>query len=423
MPFLLGNPLRGTPLFRYYPSQTRPLQPGQEYDISGNIYTPPSRPASAPFGGGIPGVNMTPAYQTPNIPGTAPGAAQYMRGAPTARTRAPAFTGTRPSRATARPTFTPGTVRSAATESVPTTEPSADQEIEGLFQEIEGLLGQAGGYIGSPEEAVSRATRPYDAYLPLLEQARSEAETANVQQQGAERTREQSALGEARRLYSELQQGLRQQFGASTSAGEFAGGLQGRELQRSQARISGTASENLRALSQQSNDIRNRYYAERQGIEQQKAAAQAKANDEYNQRLLAINNARIQNAQYKAQLKADLLREHRERSMAIQDQARSFSQQLQSSVVQADLNLRNAIAAYRAESNKPLDLANLPGANFSTPLGAQQSAVPQTPTGFFRRREDEFGEAPVPTGYVRLEDGSIVPESYFQEQALGFGTP
>lgn len=243
--------------------------------------------------------------------------------------------------------------------------------------------GQEGQYL---QQAIS----PYEAQRPLYGQARQEALRGVESAKQEQRQREASALAEARAIYNEYAQANRQRFGGATSTGEFASELQGRDLSRSQAGIRGTTSQNIQALTAKAQDVESKYTAQIGSLEQQKAAAEANARQLFRDRIASIQSSQFELGQNKAQAIFDAAREFNAQRQAITQQAVQFKQSLDAAKQQADLQLRNALAAFQVESGKQIDLGALSTPQFST-IGQQQYAQSYLPTGQVRRgRLEDF---------------------------------
>lgn len=244
-----------------------------------------------------------------------------------------------------------------------------------LQQNIQGDLSRTLGAVGGQ----------YEAQRPFLEQARGEALGQVGAQREAEQRQSQNAMSEARLLASELGQATRQRYGGTSSTGEFAHAIQGRELQRGQSRIQQQSAANLQTLNDKANSIQQNYSNQLQQLEAQKAAALNDVQNQFNQRIAQIDASRTENESAKAAAKLDALREARTRAEAIEDQKTQFQQGIESQTLAAAQNIYAAIQAYRAEAGEPTDLQALPGAEFSTLLGNQGTPDQALPQGYFKR--------------------------------------
>jgi hypothetical protein len=186
---------------------------------------------------------------------------------------------------------------------------------------------------------------------------------------------EANALSAARNLYQELNQAGIQRFGGSSSAGEFANQLLGREFQRNVGKAVDTAGQNIQKLVEKGIQVKQNYDTQLQSLEQQKAGALSQARDVFRQRLDSINNSRLQLSENKAQLKLQALQQLRSEAMQIAQQHEQFRQQLIMQSQQADLNLKSAIASYRAQNGQSVDLNQFSNAAYSQFNGGTQNST------------------------------------------------
>lgn len=265
------------------------------------------------------------------------------------------------------------------------------------LQQIEEMYGGTSGFLNTLQSNIESdlgrtldvTGGQFEAQRPFLEQAKGEALTQNTAQQEAEGRQRENAMAEARLLYSELGQAGRQRFGGTSSAGEFASAIQGRELQRSQGKITQTSAANLTALRNKATSIQQNYTNQLQQLEAQKSAALNDVRNQFNQRLAQIDASRTENDAAKAADKAadklDALREARSRAEEIENQKTQFQQNIDSQTLAAAQNIYAAIQSYRAQMGEPVDLQGLPGAQFSTIGGLQGTAEQALPQGYFKR--------------------------------------
>lgn len=262
--------------------------------------------------------------------------------------------------------------------------------INAAFAEAEQLLGQSQSILGNEQDLMSAAARPYEAQMPLVNQARDESLGRIGQQTEQEQYGRLNALTQARSLYNEMGQGVQNRFGAS-SAGDFARGLQGRELQRQTGTINTTSSQNIQKLQQQASDVRDRATAQIQSLTMQAEAAKGQAQDVFRQRLLEINNSKTALASQKAEARLNAAMELRDRVRSIQDRTEQFRQNIAAQIQQANLQLRNSLTAFQAELGQGApQLGQLPQTSFSAPGAISQSSVgANLPLGQTNRRVEE----------------------------------
>lgn len=270
------------------------------------------------------------------------------------------------------------------------TEEQQRQAQQGL---IDNFYNENLDYLGSLENALRGneqqyydiAGSPYDAQVPLLQSARDAAMQRNqglVQETNQMR---EDALSQARRLFNEMSIATRQQYGGTSSTGEFAQALQGRELQRNQSGIQQTAQNNLAKLYQNATETESQYQSQLQSLEQQKQAAIAQARLSFQERLQDLKNKRMELGANKQNMELDLLREFYANRQAIEQQATQYAQQLQATAAQARLNLQSAVAQYQANTEKPIDVSAIPQAQYSAIDQQVYGGAPQIAQGYFKR--------------------------------------
>lgn len=253
------------------------------------------------------------------------------------------------------------------------SQPDLSGQIDSLYNPIMDLLNQQESSLKSGElDFYDSFTKPYDAQQPLLDQAKAQGLSTVEQQRTDQQVQHENALAAARRLYQELVQGSQQRFGGSSSAGEFANSLIGREYQRNQGQINQTTGQNMQKLLQRANEINDNYNTQNQSLLAQKEAELAKAKDLFRQRLDAITNSKITANENKAQLKLAELQSLRDRVNAINDQHTQFAQNLQLQNQAAVNNLISQIAAYQVQNGQPVDMNAIKNSVYSTFGGGNQ---------------------------------------------------
>lgn len=261
-------------------------------------------------------------------------------------------------------------------------------EVNNAYGDVNNLLGGIESNTRAGEQDLYNSfTKPYDAQLPLLQQGRDQGLAVNQQQQDQTRVDEQNAIAAARRLYQELTQGSRQRFGAGSSAGEFAGGLLGREFQRNYGQIQNTTGQNVQQLMTKAQDITEKYNAQLQQINLQKEASLSQARDEFRRRIDAINNSKVALAENKAQMKLAELQRLRANVDAINNNFISTQQQLQANIAALAGQTAANVQTYNAQAGKPVDVSQIAQATYSA------FGQPQAQT-----------QAPAITGYYNPED-------------------
>ena len=271
-----------------------------------------------------------------------------------------------------------------------------------LQSDVDNAYGEASGVynnmyndaVANKQNFLDQYTQPYEAQKPTLTQGYNQGLALNQNQQNTTKLNEQNAIADARRLFNELSTGVNQRFGGTNSAGEFANAFYGREFQRNMGNIQNTTGQNIQNLLTQQQGITDKYQAQLQQIEAQKAAALSQAQNLFQQRLDQINSAKGELAQNKAALKLQALQELRQRAYTLQDNFTNFAHTLSLQHAAANDQLRNQIAEYSAYAGKPIDLAGYQ--KYVAPIiNAGQSYNPVSPTGYLGynngQKYDEYG--------------------------------
>jgi hypothetical protein len=253
--------------------------------------------------------------------------------------------------------------------------------IDSAYNEANGILGQQEQSIRAGEQDLyTQATSPFDAQRPMLDQALQEGQTSVESAKMGVKKDEQNALSAARNLYQELNQAGIQRFGGSSSAGEFANQLLGREFQKNVGKAFETSGNNMQKLVEKGIQIKQNYDTQLQSLETQKQGALAQAKDVFRQRLDQINNTRLGLSENKAQLKLQALQQLRSEAMAISQQHEQFRQQLYLQSQAADQNLKASISQYRSTAMTPTSL-DAQGNPVMSQFGTNQQAQTGTLQG------------------------------------------
>ena len=232
------------------------------------------------------------------------------------------------------------------------------------------------------QDFYNQYTNQYEAQKPLIQEAERQGYAVNASQVQDVNRQNESALASARRLYQELTQGAQQRFGGTSSSGEFANQLFGREYQRNQGNIVDTTGKNLRDLSAKYTDIQKNAQAQLQQLEYQKQGALSQARNAFNDKLMAINNSRFALEQTKASQKIAALQSHRANIQQIEATALASKTSLDNAIALQNNQLKNTLSGDRQTN---LTLANSTGSNYTYAPSKQGGAVPtgqiQSPDG------------------------------------------
>lgn len=218
------------------------------------------------------------------------------------------------------------------------------------------------------------ATSPYDAQIPLLQTQKDAAIQGNMQQRASQDYEEQNAIASARRRYSELNQGVKQRFGGTNSAGEFAQQFYGREFQKQLGEVQNTHGKNISMLQDKASQIEAEHAANLKTITFQRDAAKAQAQIEFQKQLDEISQAKGQIAQAKAERKIQALLGYKQSLMQTEQQFTTFAQQmaLQKQAQQADLEKQARQLASSYTTQAPVSQYKL---NSSQPISNTASGM------------------------------------------------
>jgi hypothetical protein len=251
---------------------------------------------------------------------------------------------------------------------------NVDREWEPVLSNYDSMRNNA---MAGKTDFMNQYTQPIDAMRPGIEQGYQEGVGMIGQQRNQVQSQTENALAAARRLYQELTQGIQQRFGGSNSAGEFAKEFQGRGYQEQMGNVRNTEGQNMQALNQKSQDLQGQYQAQLQSLEQQKTAALSKAQDTFNQRIQAIDDARGQAMAAKASSKLQELQTFRGLAAQIQQNAQNQQFALQQQMVAGQQSLQQAIAQYQLNAGKMPTMQNTSQWNPSQ-VGGGQAYNPYT---------------------------------------------
>lgn len=235
-------------------------------------------------------------------------------------------------------------------------------------------------------------TQPYDAQIEQTEALIPQAEqTYNVQREQELANRE-SALDAAYRLYNEMSQGVRQRFGGSTSAGDFANQFYGRELQRQQGDVYKTSGQNIQKLVQKLQSDKEKISAQIQNIRAQRVQAENEARMNLMDKIDQINSQKAMLGESKAQAKIAALQDYRNKVYELNNYASQFEANLLSQAAEADKSLSSLVAKLRTEVTSPTSVNPYRRAAFSMLNGGQSvdpTELNQYTGGYARRPEDQ----------------------------------
>jgi len=252
------------------------------------------------------------------------------------------------------------------------------------------LRGQLPGLIGEAE-AQAQASRG------LLDNQRTGANELLSGQQQQTFQSQQAQSGQQRQTLQELQSANQQRFGGSSSAGQAAGELQGREFQRNTFQIGQQAQQALQQINQQRQVVEREF---QQGVQQLEVNRQQAVNQvqrTFQDRLLEINGRRGETESAKAQARMGALQELRNAAYQIDVSRAQFQSQLQMQAQQNSASLDNQAQQFLSATNQGQQ-------GVDTFAASPQSSIPsvsnqgqgsqQQLTGQISRREDLYETIP-----------------------------
>ncbi len=231
------------------------------------------------------------------------------------------------------------------------------QYIDQMYQPTLDFLDQQGGVLrdqyGQNQDYYGSLFDPQYGQLDAARQSGIAQNQFAQQQQGQQ---QQSAIDLASQTYGELTQRNQQQYGGSSSAGQFGNEFLGRELQRGIGQATSAAQENIGKLQMQLGEIESNYQTQKQGIDQQKNQALVQLQQAFEQALLQIDQQKASISGSKAADKYNALKEFNQHQQQIIDQSNTLAQQLGANAQSAQQQLQSALIQYAAQAGKTPDM-------------------------------------------------------------------
>lgn len=153
---------------------------------------------------------------------------------------------------------------------------------------------------------------------------------------------EKSAADEARRQYSEVQQGLQSRYGGTTGTGAFATELAGGQTIRSIADIHSAASKALAGLDDKLVQVQEIGRIAHQHVDDQAQELKNQAKQQLNDNLNSIRNQKGQLLAHKAEMAANAIQHYQDTQNQINANNTAFKQQLYLQQQQAEQQLAAA---------------------------------------------------------------------------------
>ena len=183
---------------------------------------------------------------------------------------------------------------------------------------------------GDFNNQVQSTTDLFNAQIPTINSARDKAFNVIGDAQRMAEQGSNSALNSARELGGQLTQRATNLFGsgALSGVGQAAQEIYGRETQRNTNNIRQNLVNNIQTLNNQRKEVEVEAQNKIQNVQAQLQQAITNLQSQLSARLQDIDNLRGEVASRRDELKLDLMREYRTEARALQNEARSFAQQI-----------------------------------------------------------------------------------------------
>ncbi len=195
--------------------------------------------------------------------------------------------------------------------------------IFGIYDQAESNLNQQYPGLISEAEAQAKASRG------LLDNSKLSAQDLLSTQKQSAIQGGQNQTADQRRTLQELTQANRQRFGGSSSAGQAASEIQGREFQRNTFQIGQQTQNALQQVEQKRLEVDRTYQSSLQQLEVNTQKAKNDLQRSFQDKLLEINSGRANTASQKAAARMEALQQLRNEAYQIDMAKMQFAQQLQ----------------------------------------------------------------------------------------------
>jgi len=261
-------------------------------------------------------------------------------------------------------------------------------ELDSVFNPIFDVYNQAESNLrGQVPGLISEAEAQAQASQGLIGDQRTGANELLGQQQTSTENLRGSQVADQRRILQELGQANQARFGGSSSAGQAASEIQGREFQRSRFGIQQNAQEALQAIGQQKQVVEREFQQGMQQIELNRQTSTNEINRNFQDKLLEINARRGETASNKANARREQLQDYRNKVYQVNLGLEEFRRNLQLQA-QSDLqNLSQSELQFTGASNQGGQALGIFGQTTPTAIpGVQQGQTQQSPnlTGSIR---------------------------------------
>lgn len=263
-----------------------------------------------------------------------------------------------------------------------------DNAFNPAFQAYQDLFNQANANKPAYMESIASNFAPqYTGAQSALQQGQQLGQTQMSQNQN----QAQSAIDAAKGLFNEVSQGVKQRFGGTNSAGEFANQFYNRELQKQMGGVQNTLGQNQQTVQTKMTQLQDQYGSAVKQIDEAKTAALNQAEQNFQARLQDIQGMKGQLETQKASAKISELQNYRSLVSQIQQQAQQNALALQQQVAGIAGQLANtgAMAGLYGQSQSPAQLAQYMNPVYSAlgMNGGQQTGGLNNVSGFYNPNE------------------------------------
>jgi hypothetical protein len=253
-----------------------------------------------------------------------------------------------------------GSVSSPVASTVPPVPQGPSQE--DINREIDNVYAGSMDYLNQAENNLNKDLTSTQSGIEgefgvanqKLGDQRTQAQNRFAFQETEATTRKEDAFSAARRIYDETRRGANQRFGGSSSAGQAASEIQGREFQRQAGETQRTHMQVMGQIFTQREEVEQDFNTKTLELATQKRSAMDQALKDFTQKQMAIMSNKAQIGQAKAQARLSALQDLRDKVYAIQLQNTQFEQALMLQKQQSISSLNN----YAAQAQQALGLSD-----------------------------------------------------------------
>lgn len=216
---------------------------------------------------------------------------------------------------------------------------------------------------------LNQVSSAYDPMRPQLDNALQTGQQLGQSQMNDVRSQQQSAIDQAKQMYSQMTQGAQQRFGALgggiNSAADFMNNYLSQQMQQGVQNINQTAGTNMGHVQAYLQNLQTTHDNNIKQLDLQKTSAMNDARAAFQNKLDDINNMRVQAQGDKAKMVLENLQALRQNAQNIENNYRNTLAQLTLQHQAQIGQLQSSVAGYQAYSHQPVNLQGLPGVSFS----------------------------------------------------------